>query len=287
MIIGVDIGNSTTCTSENIIFTSKCAKISKQLNNKEVEISNEKFYVDEGTYDSEHRKVRKKDYLKFLFTALCLSANENKIELGLGLPLTQFKEDKEDLKNIIKENYHLNGYYDGEYREFYVTDCEVYPEGVACVSKNYSGIVIDIGGRTTDVALVESDGFKSKIINPISFSKGMIGLETEFINALNAKYGLDLNLDNFDNILKNGLSIYGEQQDISFAVDIFKYYLEDLLKEINNNYSLKLYNVLFTGGGSLVLAKPILNRLKHAKIHPNALFSNAYSYKKLMEAYLC
>ena len=37
MIIGVDIGNSTTCTSENIIFTSKCAKISKQLNNKEIE----------------------------------------------------------------------------------------------------------------------------------------------------------------------------------------------------------------------------------------------------------
>lgn len=283
MILGADIGNSTTCSSENIIFDSKVAKISKELSNKgKLNFQGKRFFIGQGNYDTEYRKIAKDIYLPLLFTLLSKSTNCKQVELCLGLPLSQYQSDKEKLIELIKENYHLEGILDGIEHDFYITDVMVFPEGVSAIDKNYEGIVVDIGGRTTDVCFVENINGMKKVIKPQSIPSGTINLQLEFINAINSRYGLDLKLNDFNRILRCGLSIYGEKQDITFAVDIFKDYLEDLIKNINTEYNLKINNVCFMGGGSIMLHKPILNRLPHANLI-NDIFCNAIAYKKLGE----
>lgn len=283
MLIGADIGNSTCCSSEGIIFDSKVSKMSKELTNKgKLNFKGKRFFVGQGSYDSEYRKIAKEIYLPLLFTLLAKSTNSKKIDLCLGLPLIQYKNDKEKLIEMIKGNYHLSGKLDNVEREFYITDVMVFPEGVSAIPSEYEGVVVDIGGRTTDVCFIENINGRKKVLKPQSIPKGTINLQLEFVNSINSEYGLDLGLDSFERIKKNGLKIYGKSQDITFAIDILKNYLEDLIKDINAEYNLKINNVCFMGGGSIMLQKPIYNRLPHATVI-NDIFCNAISYKKLGE----
>ena len=279
MILGVDVGNYATKSSKGVIFESKVSKMNKELSDKgKMNLKGKRYFIGQGSFDGEFRKISKPTYIQLLYAALCKSTSNKEIELALGLPLSQYKEDKENLKSLIMGNYHLEGD-----KEFYITHVEIYPEGVVCTDNRYEGIVVDIGGRTTDVCFIEQLNGRRKVINPISIPKGTINLENEFINALNSKYGIDLKINDFKRILKNGLCFYGKQQDITFAIDIFKDYLEDLIKEIDIEYNVKLNNIAFGGGGTITLAKPILKRLPHAEILNDAVFGNAKAYERLLK----
>lgn len=278
MILGIDVGNYATKSSNRVIFESKLSKLNKELSDKgKMNLDGKRYFIGQGSFDGEFRKVIKPTYLKLLYAALCKSTSNKEIELALGLPLSQYKEDKEKLKALIKENYHLQGD-----KEFFITHVEVYPEGIICTQNDYEGIVVDIGGRTTDVCFIELCNGRRKVINPVSLPKGMINLENDFINVLNSKFGSDLKLNDFNRILRSGLNIYGERQDITFAIDIFKDYLEDLIKDINIEYNVKLNNITFLGGGALTLEKPILRRIPHAEVLKDSVFANAKAYESLL-----
>ncbi len=278
MILGIDVGNYNTTSSEGVIFESKVSSINRELRANKIVLESEEYFVGQGSFDTQYRKVEKETYIKLLYAAMCKSTDEEHIELALGLPLSQYKTDKEALRKLIEENFYLRGT-----KEFYIENVEVYPEGLVCLDNDYEGILVDIGGRTTDVCFIENVGSKRKVINPSSLASGMINLENDFINLLNNKYGLDLAIKDFKRIIRSGLKIYGEQQDISFAINIFKEYLEQLLKDINLNYNFKLNNITFTGGGSLTLKNPILKRIPHAAILDDSLFGNANSFKRMLE----
>lgn len=278
MKIGVDIGNYNTNTSNSIIFESRISKRNYELSDySEVHFREEKYFIGQGSFDSEYRKIKKPTYLKLLYAALSRSLESGDVELGLGLPLSQYKQDRNELVRLIENNCFMTGE-----KDFYITKVEVFPEGAVSVPIDFEGVVVDIGGRTTDVCLIENINGTRKILNPNSFGSGMIPLEQEFINQLNAKFGLDLAINDFKRILNKGLDIYGQRQDITFAISIFKEYLENLLSDINSEYNLKIHKIAFTGGGSINLAKPILKRLPNAKIVNDPLFGNAKAYENLL-----
>lgn len=285
MKLGIDVGNSTTCVSSGVVFNSKVAKINRELSEDErIQLFDEKYYLEQGKFDSEYRKVKKPSYIKLLFGAMCKAVREDReeIELGIGLPLNQFKEDAEALRERIEENRILQGIYRGRTREFFISKVNVYPEGVLATPQGFEGVLVDIGGRTTDVCLIQQKDGKKKILKPNSISSGVINLQTEFINLINSRYGLNLTINDFDRVLKNGLEIYGKQQDISFAIDVFKIFLEDLLVEINQEYNLKINKACFLGGGSILLKNPILNRVKNAIVIED-ICCNAKAYREAME----
>ena len=119
-----------------------------------------------------------------------------------------------------------------------------------------------------------------KIESPISLPIGTLNLFSDFINLINNKFGLDLKDKDSERIIKNGLMIRGKIQNIQFAINIFKEYLENLIRQLNLQYSLKTNKIVFTGGGSLLLRKPIEKRISYATILSNALFSNAEGFYK-------
>lgn len=279
MIRGIDIGNFATKDNKGHIFESKVSSIGNIISNKyEMILNDELYYLGEGSFDTEYRKIKKDSYLKLLFGMLAIGGSESDVQLVLGLPLSQYKTDREYLKELIMSNYFLSGSINGKEVDYVITDVEVYPEGIAAIYGDYDGIVVDIGGRTTDCCLTYLENGRRKIENPISLPTGTIKLYSELINRINSKFCLDLEVSNAKRIIKNGLNIDGKKQDTTFVINIFKDYLEDLIRQLNVAYSINSNNICFTGGGSLELKKPILRRIPHAIISEEAIFDNAKGF---------
>lgn len=279
MIKGIDIGNFATKDEKGYTFESKVSSIGNILGSAyNLELNGETYVVGEGNFDTEYRKVDKQSYIKLLYAILAISTGYKEIELILGLPLSQYRQDKEKLKERVRENFHLKGKLNGQHREYIITDVEVYPAGIASLDSNYEGIIVDIGGLTTDCCVVTNVNNRRKIESPLSLSEGTLNLYSNFINDINGRFSLDLKVKDVDRIIYNGLVINGEKKNIGFAINIFKEYLENLIRELNLQYSVKTNNIIFTGGGSLLLNKAIKNRLSYAVIQDDPVFSNAKGF---------
>lgn len=282
MIRGIDIGNYATKDNRGNIFESRVSNVENILTNKyEVRLNNELYYLEEGSFDTEYRKVKKENYLKLLFGILAMGGNETEVKLVLGLPLSQYKTDKNELIELIMSNYLLSGSLNGVEKDFVITDVEIYPEGIAAIPEDYEGVVVDIGGRTTDCCLTYIENGIRKIENPISLPTGTIKLYNDLINSVNSKFCLDLEINSAKRIIRKGLTIDGKKQDINFTISIFKNYLEDLIRRLNVTYSIKSNNICFTGGGSLELKRPILKRIPHTIISEDAIYDNARGFYKV------
>lgn len=278
MILGVDIGHYSTKSSNGSNIVSKVSKVSNILNNSTNLItSTGTYFIEEGEFDTEYRKI-KKEYIKELFlTSILLSSNEMTNSIVVGLPLSQYKEDKDKLKEILlKERMH-RVIINGNERKLIIEDVEVYPEGIgSLVGRDYEGVIVDIGGLTTDIALLENN----KVKKPYSLPIGTLNLYADFIKVINSKYSLDLTSEDAPRILKNGLKIYGEQKEIAFALDIFKSYVENIVRELQVSYSIKTLDIILIGGGADLLFKPFKNRIPNAQLIDNAIFSNANGFKE-------
>ncbi len=281
MILGVDIGNYSTKTSEMSIFDSKVSRVGNILeNNMKMELDGEVYYLGDGNFDTCYRKVNKETYIKLLFGALALSTKERMIDLVLGLPLSQFKSDKDLLKERIMSNRFLKGRFNNDSREYLIKNLEVYPEGLGGIESNYEGIVLDIGGLTTDIALLEIKNNKRKIINPLSLTQGTLHLYSNFIKVINSKYSLDLTSNDVERILRKGLRVNGEVKNISCAMEVFKEFTEGIIRQLNVEYSLSTNNLAIIGGGGIILAKSIIKRVPQAVLVDEPLFANANNFKR-------
>ena len=251
-ILGVDVGNATTVTSTGIILDSKTSKIKPITSCNKLEMDNEVVYIGEGEYDTTYRKLEKDTYLQLLYTAIALSTKSRTVsnQIVLGLPLSQYNEDKESLiQKVLSNNDKWININDTE-RHIIIDDVEVFPEGVFTVDDDYQGIVIDIGGRTTDCALIEVVRGKKKILDPISIPTGTINLYDKFIDSLNMELGLDLKLRDAERILESGLMLEGHKVNIDFAKRFIEEYSENLYRQLQLKYSLKTNIVTLTGGGA-------------------------------------
>lgn len=265
MIIGVDLGNYYTKSSKGISFLSKVSHIAGIESKDFITVGNKKVYLGEGEFDTEYRKAYRVNLLYLLQGAIERSTSDKNVKLVVGLPLSQYKEDKEHLTNRILQSR-------------LVTDIEVVPEGVLTVPVSFEGIIIDIGGRTTDICLLEIEGNKRKIKRPTSLPMGIMNLESDFINYLNSSYGLDLKQDDAQRIIRNGLYIYGEKKEVS--MDIFKEFVESIVRRVQVDYSLKTNNVVLIGGGAEKLYTSFKNRIPQAYLVRDSFMANALAYER-------
>ena len=283
MILGIDLGNFAIKTSTGFTIESKISENKSILSQGSViELEGKEFILGEGEYDTEFRKVKKVNYLNLLFAALILSGDDIDNKVVVGLPISQFKNDRQELTNLILQNSTMKGTLNGEKRVVNITDIEVYPEGVGAVSLDFEGVVVDIGGRTTDICQISRITGKRKIENPFSEPLGMINLYSDFIKALNSNYSLDLKLNDANRILTKGLKIKGIQQDITTEKRVFKDYVDKIVSKLRIEYSIDTLDIALVGGGALVLGNAIKKRIgANANIIENCLFANAKAFEKV------
>lgn len=265
-IIGVDLGNYYTKTSKMVNFISKVGNVSGILTSDPVTIGNKTMYLGEGESDTEYRKAYKETYLYLLQGAIQKSSTDNENKIVVGLPLSQYKADKGYLTNKILQSG-------------IVKDVIVQPEGAIAVDSNYTGIVVDIGGGTTDICLITLEEKRRKIVQPYSIPKGILNLESEFINQINAEHGLDLQPVDADRIIKNGLYVYGEKK--RFNMDAYREFVESLVRRIQVDYSLKTNNIVLVGGGACKLYRAFKNRIPQVEIVKNSFYANAIAYENV------
>lgn len=281
-ILGIDIGNSTCETNTGVIFNSKITGIEPLSKADTLLIDKKTYWLGEGNYDTTYRKIDKENYINFLFAALALSTDAVNNYIVLGLPLSQFKEDKASLINMILANREKTVRINDVEKHLIIEDVEVFPEGVVTLSDDYEGICIDIGGRTTDCALVVNERGRRRILNPISVPTGTINLYKDFINKINNKLSLDLVMNDAERIMNNGLILDGKKTNIDFAMDVYKQFVDSLISQLQVEYSLRTNRISLTGGGATLLHEQIKNRLgEGVTMQDNPIFANANAYYEL------
>lgn len=281
-ILGIDIGNATVKTNTGYVVDSKVTTIEPLSKCDKLFIEGKTLYIGEGEFDTTYRKIDKKIYIPLLYNAIANSSNNTYNKIVLALPLSQYKTDKENLINLVMSNndkwIELNDYK----RHIVIEDVEVFPEGVFTVNDDYEGIIIDIGGRTTDAAMIEINRGKKKILDPISIPTGTINLYSLFVESINNKMGLDLKIRDAERILKNGLILDGNYKNIDFAYNVFTDYVEDLVSQLQVKYSIRTNIISLTGGGATLTYEYFKRRIGNNVIkQDNCLMANANNLYEL------
>ena len=290
--IGIDLGNCNLKTSKKIIVPALITRGGNYLisTGYEINFNGELFIIGEGDYDTNLNKLSKENLLPMLCLAAGLSTKEEFIRVVLGLPINQYRSNKNKMLEIIEENKILNFKLNGLDRCICIEEASIFPEGVATyysldIEKrkalvDQDLIILDIGGRTTDIALLKA-GKKRSVAKSTSLDVGMINIYSDMINEINSLYTLGLNIEDAEGILKNGLEVDGEKQDTSFIKNIVKNNIEKVFKELNISYPVRTSPLIVTGGGGKSFFKSLKKRYPTAQLVEDNLFSNAIGYKRV------
>jgi plasmid segregation protein ParM len=276
VIIGIDLGNYAVKTSKGLIFPSKCSRTGGLLKNTSISTGEGTFYIGEGSLDTEYRKA-KKEHIRTLFLYACAITGHECIKAVVGLPLSQYKQDRDALKNLLLSRKVNDISINGRPQRAIIEDVEVYPEGLAAIyGMDFEGVLIDIGGRTTDCCEV----IGGKVSNPFSLPQGTLNLDSDFIKALNSR-GLDLRPEDAAAIIRKGLRIDGEPVDITPATEVFRQFVNDLVLRLQIEYSIRTRDVLLIGGGCQLLYQAFKNRIPAARMIDNPVWANAMGLERV------
>lgn len=284
MILGIDLGNYGVKTSEKVNFLSKFSETSFTEENKV--IYNEKtIFLGGGEFSTDWNKSKKESTLPLLFSAIYKSSKDNVNQVVVGLPIQQYKSNKQELKELIENNRcaRVNN------RQLIIEDIEVAPEGASAYYNieydkridigNKQLIMLDIGGRTTDVSM-----FINKKISDIkTISVGMLNVYQDIIDTINTEYTENFTLEDGELILKEGLFLDGENKDVSFIKSILQKYFNSIYKDLQLKFNLSKGYVFLTGGGSDIFKKAFANRLNNIIVSSNPLWDNAIGFKRVGE----
>lgn len=283
MILGIDLGNYSVKTSERISFCSKVTEQEQFYDTNKMNINGEVLYVGDGKFDTGWNKAEKDNTLTLLYTAISRSTDDRINKVVLGLPIKQYKKNKDKLKEYIKENRcaRVNE------RDIVIQDVEVVPESAAIYYnlpyehyeefvKNQLTIVC-IGGRTTEICQYKN----GKIIGFDSYKLGMLNVYQDIVSYINNKYTKDFELEEGEDVLENGLLLDGEYIDMSFIKPILKRHFIDVYKDIQLKFNIDKGYIYLTGGGSKIFEKAFRNRSSNVVKSNDPIYDNVMGYKRV------
>ncbi len=302
MNLGIDFGAINCKSSTGIVIPSKTKKVESLIGNEEyIEINNKKYVFGLGEYEVDKDvKFKQTHFLPLLFATICKSTTDINNNIMLGLPLHHYKQYKKDLKEFIQNNndkevtIKLKGK-DPVKRRIIIDNIDVFPEGLAILYSlnqdelnkfnNRDMLIVDIGGSTTDVALLEGTGLDREIVKTHSVSYGMHNIYNEIKNYIQDNTeDKNISLEKCERILEKTFihSVNGIDTNLDFIDDLLVDGTVQILKDIKLKFGkdFKSANMLVCGGG----AKHLYSFLKIAQdnaIKVESITANAEGYKKV------
>lgn len=232
-----------------------------------IEYNGVNTYIGVGELSREFNKAER-DYMAQLLYSLA-KANKEEVKgtnLTLLLPIIQMKNKGKLIENLKGNIFKFK--FNGIDREIKVNDLMVLPEGYASYyslpeeERKGDICIIDLGSRTINICVLEN----GKIVKMNTVKLGSFDFYSKIKSIENAK-GEDFIEEDIQRLIDNGLIKVEPKQYIDF--------LGEILNAIKPYVNLKTYNVIFTGGTSLMLKEHIYKLpLTNFKVHPNALISN-------------
>lgn len=288
MILGIDIGNYSVKVAPGINFKSLISTEENLLGGSMViEYDNNKYIVGEGSFETELNKSNKENFLPLLYAAIIKSSNDTFNQVVCGLPINQYKANKDRLKKLVEDNKMKKVIVNGKKREIVISEFEVYPEGVGAYysfgnsSEDFEVIIVDIGGRTTDIAYISG----GKLLKSATVPVGTLNIYSEVAEKINSDYSLNLDIEYVDVIMEKGqLKVDNKDVDLSFISEILKSNFLIIKKELDLKFPARTVNIILEGGGAKLFKKAFKKRYENSDIGSEPVYANAIGFKKVGEA---
>lgn len=284
IIIGVDNGNENTKTA-NFVFTTGIEKFDKKppLGNDVMKFNGRYFALvnSRSTYEQD-KTVNEDTFILTLFAIakelkhridrnIITKEKYYDIALSVGLPPGHFALINEKFRSYFMQNgQNITMEYNGETFHINISNVFVFPQGFAAIisqpgllTEYEKSYLIDIGGYTTDVILLVK-GIPDLSVC-YSINAGMILMNQAISNAVQAKFGLDIEASHISSVLQGKKHVLNSDV-VSEIINQAEKYIVDLLKKLRERgIDLRIYPAIFVGGGSL-LAKNLIENSKDKSI---------------------
>ena len=283
---GIDVGNyslkehpgtnikSLVTTEENILGSKTC-----------LEYEDNKYYIGEGNFETELNKSAKNNFLPLLLTGIALNSAKDDVlqQVVCGLPINQYKANSEILEELVLSTRVREFKFNGEYRKIIITDFKVYPEGIGAyysLNTNDDVILVDIGGRTTDIAHIVDKKLKTSS----TVAVGTLNIYKDIADKLNALYSLDLDILMAERILDRGyLEVDGDKINLSFITEILKGNFSKINEDLSMKFPARTEKIILAGGGYKIFEKAFKNRYKNSYVADNPIYANAIGFRKVAD----
>lgn len=284
MILGIDVGNYSLKTSEGINIK---ALVSKEANILEesitLEMDGESYIIGEGRFETELNKSNKANFLPLLYAGIGLSTKDNFNSVVCGLPINQYKRNRATIEEMIENNKVKKVKINGKERTIVIENFKVYPEGLGAyynLGINEDVIIIDIGGRTTDIAYISNN----KPAATGTVAVGTLNILADIQDIINSNYSLDLTLNDIDKMLtRNSFIIDGEAINTEFIKNILRSNFSKIKEKLDLDFPARTEKIILVGGGATLFYKAFKNRYTNCEMIKENILSNAKGFKKVGE----
>ncbi|EGT4848622.1 TPA: ParM/StbA family protein [Clostridioides difficile] len=298
--LGIDIGNYAVKTSTDDIFESKVTEVKNFGSDSDsIKIGNKTYYLGEGDEEINIVKYEKENFLPLLLGAICRNTDDEVIDLALGLPVKQFGGLRKDLiEKLQGKEYHVEFAKGNETtkRDITIRSVQVFPEGVTGylyyakdIVDQVAGrdvVLVDIGGKTTDIALVQGN----KATNPYSINVGTINIYDAIKKSLEMDERflgkVEIKREKIQDYINKGFYLNGEKQDIKKNIDASISLFKEIYNELKLNYPVSTAAVVVMGGGAKLLGEAFKKNIPGIIVMSDVdkhVFANAKGYKKMMK----
>ncbi|MCC0654824.1 MULTISPECIES: ParM/StbA family protein [unclassified Clostridioides] len=298
--LGIDTGNYAVKTSSDDIFESKVTEVKNFGSDSDsIKIGNKTYYLGEGDEEINIVKYEKENFLPLLLGAICRNTDDETVDLGLGLPVKQFAGLRKNLiEKLQGKEYHVEFTRGNETtkRDITIRSVQVFPEGITGYLHYAKDIVdqvagrdvvlIDIGGKTTDIALVQGN----KATDPYSINIGTINIYDAIKKSLEMDERflgkVEIKREKIQDYIDKGFYLNGEKQDIKKNIDASVSLFKQIYNELKLNYPISTAAVVVMGGGAKLLGEAFKKNISGIIVMSDVdkhVFANAKGYKKMMK----
>lgn len=249
-----------------------------------VEFDGCKYRHCDGEFEIQCVKASRENLLLNLYFSIAMSVKSNcNVDLAIGLPISQYKSDKDELINLIESNNKKTIKINNNEYTIKINDVNVVPEAIGAYYsltdeiESLNVTIVDIGGKTTDICTISYEG---SVQSYTTIQLGAFDTYTKILNAINEKYPTAcVQIENVKHILNHGLKIGGTKVESNFI----DYILDEDAKVIARHIKLNdkqndLNYILLVGGHGNTLYKYLKQYINHIEIHDNYLYSNVIGY---------
>lgn len=283
---GIDVGNYSLKEFPNINIKSLVTTEENILGSKlTLEYEGEKYYIGEGSFETELNKSSKNNFLPLLLTGIALNSTKDNLfqQVVCGLPINQYKANREALEDMVLSSKVRNIKFNGEFRKIIISDFKVYPEGIGAyysLGIEDDVIIVDIGGRTTDMAYIVN----GKLKNSSTVAVGTLNIYKDIADKLNALYSLDLDIPIAERILDRGyFELDGSRTDLSFVTEILKRNFMKINEDLTMKFPARTEKIILVGGGYKLFERAFKNRYKNSYVADNPVFANSIGFRKVAD----
>lgn len=218
-----------------------------------VKFNGQNYLVGDGAsgWNIELDKTNNELHKVTVYTCLGLINNgvPESYDIVVNYPLGLYnKENKKKFEDFLKGDFeHIE--INGVKKSIRIRQCIVFPQTVPIIYlKKYEGIVglIDIGGLTVQGCIVKNMNLVKESI--FIENKGCIIIFNEIKKLLNKKYGMNIQDYMIEDIVRNRML---DKELIEEYLQEYVFNLKQIMKK--NGWNIEFLNIIFTGGGSLIL----------------------------------